>query len=1185
MTRDSQESQIEARLEALIAGVEVTGVSGTSPVKVIDVKWIGTQAITLTFRDIHGRTDQVVLSRDNEPSLGIVSPGHGSAFDGDPESWRLAAEALRIQYAALFDPMLAISSSDLQVLPHQIQAVYGELLPRTPLRFLLADDPGAGKTIMAGLYIKELILRGDLDRCLIVAPGSLVEQWQEELYEKFGMKFELLTRSLIDAEIEGNVFQAHPLLIARMDMLSRNEDLQADLERSDWDLIVVDEAHRMSAHYFNQELKQTKRYVLGQLLGRVCRHLLLMTATPHAGKQEDFQLFLALLDGDRFEGKFRDGVHSMDTDDLMRRMVKEELLTMEGTPLFPERRAYTVPYELSHDEKQLYEAVSDYVREEMNRADRLKAQGEGRRSNTVGFALTILQRRLASSPEAILRSLERRHDRLEKRQHEMLQIANNVHEDRPLNQRLEFLLGRRDLDDEAIDDMEDLAGDELEDLEEDVVDAATAAKTVAELETEIAILKDLAELARRVRFSGNDRKWTELRTILNDNALTLDEAGNPRKIIVFTEHRDTLNYLVDQVRTMIGRDEAVVAIHGGVRREDRRKVQQLFTQDKETRVLIATDAAGEGLNLQRAHLMVNYDLPWNPNRIEQRFGRIHRIGQREVCHLWNLVAANTREGEVFQRLLEKIEQQRIAYHGKVFDVLGDAFSERPLRSLLMEAIRYGDQPEVRARLGEVIDASISEGLDKLIAERALHENVLAESDVAEIRRRIEDAQARRLQPHYIEAFFLAAFTRLGGRITRRETGRYEISHVPPVIRDRDRQGGFGAPVLRAYERVTFERPYVSVVGEPKADLIAPGHPLLDAVVALTVDQNRETLKHGAILVDDDDLGETPRLLIAMTQQIVDGHDPSRIISKRFDFVEITQEGEAIGVGQAPYLDYVPASEETRELLHKAQESLWNSSNPEETAVNWAIINSLPEHRKEIENQVVSSVERTRQQVQRRLNAEINFWDARHNELLDQESAGKKLNLRPETAEKRARDLERRLQRRLEDLTLDARLQSHPPTLVGMALVIPKGLIDRLAGRRHEPAAMYAKETAEVDQRAVAAAMAAERSLGRNPTEMAHNNPGFDIRSEQTEGPTIRIEVKGRIEGSDDFQITRREVLTAKNLGDDYRLVIVKVSTEGPEHDELRYLTRPFDLLGTDDFSVTRFTVDWATRWNQGGPPL
>lgn len=276
---EGSKSPLEARLEALVPGAEVLGVAGTGPVTVVHTQWVGTQAITLTYRDVHGRTNQVILGRDREPGLTVVATGDGPRFDADPESWRLAAEALRIHNAALFDPMLAIaSSSDLQPLPHQIHAVYGELLPRTPLRFLLADDPGAGKTIMAGLYIKELILRGDLARCLIVAPGSLVEQWQDELREKFDLRFELLTRALINAEPDGNVFAEHPLLIARMDMLSRNEDLQSQLEASDWDLVVVDEAHRMSAHYFGAELKQTKRYVLGQLLGRVCRHLLLMTA-------------------------------------------------------------------------------------------------------------------------------------------------------------------------------------------------------------------------------------------------------------------------------------------------------------------------------------------------------------------------------------------------------------------------------------------------------------------------------------------------------------------------------------------------------------------------------------------------------------------------------------------------------------------------------------------------------------------------------------------------------------------------------------------------------------------------------------------------------------------------------------------------------------------------------------------
>jgi len=395
------EAALAARLEDLVPGVRVAGAVGNTTVDVISTRWQGGNFVILTYADPHGRTGQTVLGRDHEAGLTLVASGRTQAFDGDADAWRLAAEALRIRYAALFDPMLAISTSDLQALPHQITAVYNELLPRTPLRFLLADDPGAGKTIMCGLYVKELLLRDDLARCLIVASGSLVDQWQDELYEKFGLHFEILTRSLIDASVQGNVFERQPLLIARMDQLSRNEDLLASLERSDWDLVVVDEAHRMSAHYFGAELKTTKRYQLGQLLGRVTRHLLLMTATPHSGKQEDFQLFLALLDGDRFEGKYRDGVHTVDPADLMRRMVKEELLTMEGKPLFPERRAYTVPYDLSDGEEELYEAVTQYVREEMNRADKLKAQGEGRRGNTVGFALTVLQRRLASSPEAI----------------------------------------------------------------------------------------------------------------------------------------------------------------------------------------------------------------------------------------------------------------------------------------------------------------------------------------------------------------------------------------------------------------------------------------------------------------------------------------------------------------------------------------------------------------------------------------------------------------------------------------------------------------------------------------------------------------------------------------------------------------------------------------------------------------
>ena len=272
--------------------------------------------------------------------------------------------------------------------------MYGELLQRQPLRYMLADDPGAGKTIMAGLFIKELIARGDLARCLIVSPGVLVEQWQDELDQKFGLAFDILTNDALEAARTGNWFTEHPLAIARLDKLSRNEDVQAKLAQVDWDLVVVDEAHKMSASYFTSEVKETKRYKLGKLLSKVTRHFLLMTATPHNGKDADFQLFMALLDGDRFEGKFRDGHHTADVSDLMRRMVKEDLFRFDGTKLFPERIATTIGYTLTELEARLYAAVTEYVKNEFNRAEAL----ETGRQVSVGFALTSLQRRLASSP-------------------------------------------------------------------------------------------------------------------------------------------------------------------------------------------------------------------------------------------------------------------------------------------------------------------------------------------------------------------------------------------------------------------------------------------------------------------------------------------------------------------------------------------------------------------------------------------------------------------------------------------------------------------------------------------------------------------------------------------------------------------------------------------------------------------
>src|SRR5947209_7337572 len=744
-----------ALLEDLTPGVLVKGLLPGGNVTVISVKRHGSTSVELVYKDANGHLGNELLYSDGVENLEIAAAGLPWSFDADGSLFRLTSEAYRIRLAYLFDPLIAVHTSLIEPLPHQITAVYDTMLAKQPLRYLLADDPGAGKTIMTGLLIKELMIRRDLHRCLIVSPGNLVEQWQDELNRRFHIVFDILTNDRLEVSASGNAFTEMPLCIARLDKLSRDEYTQEKLRQTEWDLIVVDEAHKMSATFFGGEVRYTKRYQLGEVLGKITRHLLLLTATPHSGKEEDFQLFLRLLDADRFEGRFRDGVHKVDVSDLMRHFVKEQLYTFEGTPLFPERLAYTVNYQLSGLEETLYQEVTDYVRQEFNRADTLDTGRKG----TIGFALTTLQRRLASSPEAIYQSLRRRRERLERRLHEAEQAQQNE------DASIELLAGLPSLSEDELDDLDDAPGAELEEAEERIVDQASAARSIAELEVEIALLERLEALALQVRRSGTDRKWEGLASLLQENAEMFDVQGHRRKLVVFTEHRDTLNYLADRIRTMLGRDEAVVTIHGGISREERAKAQTSFTQEKFVQVLVATDAAGEGINLQRAHLMVNYDLPWNPNRLEQRFGRIHRIGQMEVCHLWNLVAAETREGEVFHTLLKKLEEEREALGGQVFDVLGKVlFEQRPLRELIVEAIRYGDRPDVRAKLSRVVDQALDrEHLQELLEERALAHEVMDVVRVRQIREEMERAAARRLQPHFIASFFLEPVKKLGGQ--------------------------------------------------------------------------------------------------------------------------------------------------------------------------------------------------------------------------------------------------------------------------------------------------------------------------------------------------------------------------------------------------------------------------------------
>ena len=616
----------------LQTGAALRGVLPDALVAVVSVQWFGSEAVELTYKTAAGAVANELLYRDDEARLEIVERGRPWSFDGDGALFRLVSEAQRIRLAHLFDPVLAVHTSDLEPLPHQITAVYEAMLPRQPLRFLLADDPGAGKTIMAGLLIRELIARGDLERCLVVCPGSLAEQWQDELYRRFHLPFEILTRDKLEAARTGNWFLETPLVVARLDMLSRNEDLQAKLEAPDcgWDLVVCDEAHKLSATFFGGEVNYTKRYRLGQLLSTLSRHFLLMTATPHNGKEEDFQLFMALLDGDRFEGRFRDGVHTADVSDLMRRMVKEHLLTFENKPLFPERIAYTVPYVLFEAEARLYTAVTDYVRQEFNRAEAL---ANAKRAGTVGFALTILQRRLASSPEAIYRSLRRRRERLENRRGELEVLQRG----RPADPAA--VLSVAALDPDEVDDLDDAPEDEVEATEARLLDEATAARSICRAQGGDRDSHEAGGPRARCSAAGRRhevaRAREPARRDLHDGRRARSRRGT----------EDTVRGRRDRAARAVAAPEAR-ALHRASRhapvsagthhdaarprdpgrgdpwrmgREDRIKAQEAFRHDPEVSVLLATNAAGEGINLQRAHLMVNYDLLWNPNRLEQRF--------------------------------------------------------------------------------------------------------------------------------------------------------------------------------------------------------------------------------------------------------------------------------------------------------------------------------------------------------------------------------------------------------------------------------------------------------------------------------------------------------------------------------------------------------------------------------------
>lgn len=1161
-TGDMAAETTDSLFFVLRVGATVSGLAGSNPVKILSVDRLTDESASVAYRSEDGTLAEKIVFADTLHDLKPVKAGSAFSFDASPDAFLLAAEARRMKLAHLFDPLAALGTSNVDPLPHQLRAVYGEMLPRQPLRYILADDPGAGKTVMAGLLIKELLLRGDAANVLVVSPGVLVDQWDEEMREKFALEFEILTRDRILGE--ANPFARGGLWLARLDMLARNSEGILDKACSiDWDLIIFDEAHKLSASVFGTEVKKTRRYQMAEQLGKHTRNLLLMTATPHSGKEAQFQLFMALLDSDRFEGVAREGTRKVDVSDLMRRLVKEELLTFEGTRLFPERFAYTVQYELSQPEKDLYISVTDYVRDQMNRVDTI--DGDKRRKMTVGFALTTLQRRLASSPAAIHRSLERRKKRLESELHDARLLSSSISDDVDVP--------------EDEDDLEDLTDAEREALEDRAVSGATASRTPEELEAEISMLERLLAKSLTVKTSASHAKWDALRDTLDDIDEMRDSTGARRKVIIFTEHKDTLYDLVARLTNHLGRDDAVITIHGGTKREDRKKAKETFEQDPKCVFLVATDAAGEGVNLHKnAHLLINYDLPWNPNRIEQRFGRVHRIGQPNVCHMWSLVAKDTREGDVYARLLEKLDEQRSALGGRVYDVLGKLFEGNSLRDLMIQAIREGDKPERKRYLTDVVDAKIGEGITDLLNANQLVSTSLGESEVDEVRQQMERAEAARLQPHHVEAFFHKAFKDLGGSLRMRESHRFEIKTVPAGIKEYDRATGYGAPIVNAYHRITFVPTSVRVSGNNHiATLMHPGHPLMAATMGVITDQYHDALRRGAILVDRADLAISPYIVCLLEHDVTDGRagrdGQPLVISRRAQYVRVEVDGTITALTQSPIPNLDAPSNDENAVAQKILTEDWcQAADLDTRVIRNASLTVARNHAESITARVQEQVSKTERLVRERLTKEINYWDQRAFELAEQERAGKKTRLPAAQLRQRAEALSRRLEKRLKELQKERDISARPPRITGACLILTQGWLD--SQNDPEGAAHRAKETIRIERLAVDAVLRVEKSLGHQATEMPHNNPGYDIESETPNGLDF-IEVKGRFEGGNTFVFTRQEAVTALNKGKHSVLALVRVNVD--DSTIVRYLRQPMNT--PIDPRVARVDFDWDPFWN------
>lgn len=1065
------------------------------PVRVLSVDHFGTM---LQVDAVGTRTRQfypgIIVTEAQAESLKILSSAKGMDFSGDAEAFHLAIEAARIRLAYEYDPHFAVNASTITPLPHQLDAVYRYMLKSPLVRFLLADDPGAGKTIMAGLLLKELRFRGLAERVLIVVPPLVARQWQEELASKFSEEFTIVDNGVLKANVGRNPWTETDRCITSVYWAARDNVLEP-LKDADWDLVIVDEAHKMAAYQQgvrSQKTRKTRLYRLGEELSVRTKHLLLLTATPHKGDPENFRLLLELLDKDLFADRqiLEEAMRSSDNPIILRRL-KEEMRRFDGSPLFPQRTVKTVTFDLSRAERELYDEVTEYVAEHFNKA----MQKEKR---TVGFAMTILQRRLTSSLAAITASLTRRHDRLQTLLDQVRALvatkARSALRSGENEGALEDLLGGAD-----VEDLDDLTEEERWKVEDSLVERLTNAESIEELQAEVLALERLVRRARAALSSGIEAKLIRLTdAILRDEGL----AARNEKLLIFTEAKDTLDFLVERLRAQ---GFTVAVIDGSLSMEQRRKQQELFRG--QAQVMVATEAGGESINLQFCNQMVNYDIPWNPNRLEQRMGRIHRIGQKNEVFIFNLVATDTREGAVLAALLNKMDEMRQGLGSdRVFDLVGDLLDDHEisLSDLIISCITN------RRRLQDAV-SSIEQAVSpqhqaSLIAAR---EEGLARRflNLPELRQDAARSESHALIPAHLETFFTRSLERNRGRWERRADGKLRVERVPVNLRheqELDFRRRFGT-VERSYLSLTFDKKTVGEDG--RTELLGPGHALFESVLQAAQASSSDSLTRGAVFFDVD--SEGPELLWFFRGVVGDG--TGRVLSQRlFAVREFGTPGSSSFEPAHPIClyDMRPRTD------GPPPPPLTDFDVRKHAATRFCLEALVPRFVEEVASGRLKELALKERYLERSFRVVI----SRHSDhLLDLESksiAGQDMTLALGREQRLMDEAKRRQQERLAEIRLEQQLVPRAPEFLGVVTVLPA------------PANVGA---AKANENVLDQVRAYESSRGRVLEDVRREGLGFDAVARDAEGQGVDFLVARAIDGDGNVWLKSTEWTQLQHL--------------------------------------------------------